>query len=65
MGQRGKQLFLRWICLGRRFSASKVHFSPPMASAVRSKAVVLVDLLFYVLSIICGSSVFVLVFVMH
>ena len=49
--------------LGRRFCGSKLYLSPPEAqAAVCSKAVVL-DLLFYVLSIVCGASVLVFVLV--
>ena len=52
--------------LGRRFGASKMHLSPPVAwAAVRSKAVVLLLLTFCLLFLPLWESVIVLCFVVR
>ena len=52
--------------LGRRFGTSKMHLSPPVASAaVRSKAVVLLLLTFCLLLLPLWESVIVLCFVVR
>ena len=52
--------------LGRRFSASKMHLSSPSPAGLgccpsKGSGSVVDDLLFNVLPIVCGSSVFVCV----
>ena len=52
--------------VGRRFGTSKMHLSPPVASAaVRSKAVVLLLLTFCLLLLPLWESVIVLCFVVR
>ena len=65
---RAKQfMFKQQQNLGRRFGASKMHLSPPPPPSslgccpFQGGDSVLVDLLFNVLPIFCGDSVFVLV----